>query len=93
MLEKKPWRRLWKTYCANQEYESIWSTSLAGEYRSRHQYVAGIDWGRTDHYTVTCVLDTTIKTLAHLNRFQDVPSDLQLNPVRWKLWVLFRQGD
>jgi phage FluMu gp28-like protein len=48
----------------------------------KHQYVAGVDWGRTDDYTVICVLDITTKTLAHLDRFRDVPFELQLNRVQ-----------
>ena len=42
-----------------------------------HQYVMGVDWGRTNDYTVCCVIDATTRTQVALERFTDVEYAIQ----------------
>lgn len=42
-----------------------------------HVYVGGIDWARSNDYTVFAVLDSTTKELAYLDRMTDTDYDLQ----------------
>lgn len=42
-----------------------------------HSYVFGVDWGRSNDYTVIAVLDTTTHELVYLERFNQVDYALQ----------------
>jgi phage FluMu gp28-like protein len=37
-----------------------------------HLYVAGVDWARTNDYTVICVIDATIGALVYMDRFNQI---------------------
>lgn len=43
-----------------------------------HQYVVGVDWGRSDDYTVITVIDLVERAVVHLDRFNQIDYTLQL---------------
>lgn len=47
-----------------------------------HSYVFGVDWARTNDYTVISVIDTTTKELCALDRFTGIGYELQLTRLR-----------
>jgi hypothetical protein len=42
-----------------------------------HQYVIGVDWGRTNDFTAICVIDATLMEQAALDRFSEIDYELQ----------------
>jgi hypothetical protein len=53
-----------------------------------HAYVIGVDWGRTHDATVITVLDTTLKAMAHLDRFTQTDYATQTTRLR-AIWERF----
>lgn len=47
-----------------------------------HQYVIGIDWGKTNDATVLSVFDVTAQTQAYLDRFTRIDYHVQMNALR-----------
>lgn len=47
-----------------------------------HEYVMGVDWGRTNDATVFAVLDTTLGHLVALDTMQDTGYDLQVGRLK-----------
>jgi Terminase large subunit, T4likevirus-type, N-terminal/Terminase RNaseH-like domain len=47
------------------------------EPQRRHQYVFGVDWGRTDDFTVVSVLDISVFEQVALDRFTDLDFEVQ----------------
>lgn len=45
---------------------------------SNHQYVMGVDWGKHNDFTVLSVIDLTTKSLASIDRFNQIDYQLQL---------------
>lgn len=43
-----------------------------------HQYVVGVDWGRSDDYTVITVIDLAERAVVYLDRFNQIDYTLQL---------------
>lgn len=43
-----------------------------------HEYVIGVDWGKLNDFTVLAVIDTTIKELAYLDRFNMIDYSVQM---------------
>ncbi len=48
----------------------------------QHTYIFGIDWGRSDDFTVVTVYDLTAKTLCHIDRYNHIDYNIQANRVR-----------
>lgn len=44
-----------------------------------HIYVAGVDWARTNDYTVICIIDATIGELVAMDRFNQIDYHTQTN--------------
>lgn len=42
-----------------------------------HEYVFGVDWGRHNDFTVITVLDTTTKSVVHIDRFTQIDYAIQ----------------
>jgi phage FluMu gp28-like protein len=42
-----------------------------------HQYVIGVDWGRTNDFTAICVIDATLMEQVALDRFSEIDYELQ----------------
>ncbi|MBI3942953.1 MAG: hypothetical protein HY326_08065 [Chloroflexi bacterium] len=42
-----------------------------------HEYVLGVDWGRTTDFTVFAVIDLTLNELVYLDRFNQIGYELQ----------------
>lgn len=53
-----------------------------------HQYVFGVDWGRSNDYTAIAVLDATVREIVHLERFNQVDYTIQRDRLRamWERW-------
>lgn len=47
-----------------------------------HGYVFGVDWGKYEDFTAISVLDTTTKTQAHLDRFNQIDYTLQVGRLK-----------
>lgn len=45
--------------------------------QSGHEYIMGVDWGRSSDYTVITTLDLTTKSMAAMDRFSQVDYNLQ----------------
>lgn len=67
--------------------DSVWT--LEGEKREfqeeridGHSYVAGVDWGRVNDFTVITVMDATLGEVAWVERFTGVGYDLQVEHLR-----------
>jgi hypothetical protein len=59
------------------------ATALAQERAiENHSYVFGVDWARTNDYTVISVIDSTTKELVALDRFTGIGYELQLMRLR-----------
>lgn len=54
-----------------------------------HQYVMGVDWGKHNDFTVLTILDVTERSLAALDRFNQIDYTLQLNRLK-ALYERFR---
>ena len=50
---------------------------IAREYDSVHQYVMGVDWARSNDFTVLAVFDLTARELVALDRFNQVQFAMQ----------------
>ena len=49
-----------------------------------HQYVMGVDWGRTNDFTAISVLDATLGEQVALDRFSDIDYEYQSERLhRW----------
>lgn len=48
----------------------------------QHAYIFGVDWGRSDDFTVVTVYDLTAKTLCHIDRYNHIDYNIQANRVR-----------
>jgi hypothetical protein len=49
-----------------------------------HQYVIGVDWGRTNDFTAICVIDATLQEQVALDRFSEIDYELQTERLhRW----------
>jgi hypothetical protein len=49
-----------------------------------HQYVIGVDWGRTTDFTAICVFDATLNQQVALDRFAQIDYELQTERLhRW----------
>lgn len=53
-----------------------------------HQYVIGVDWGRSYDATVFCVMDATTRSMAMLDRMTETAYNLQTGRLRG-LWERF----
>ena len=47
-----------------------------------HQYIAGVDWGRSADFTVITVIDVTAKAMVALDRFNQIDWSLQRGRLR-----------
>ncbi len=61
-----------------------------------HHYVAGVDWGRDNDYTVIVVIDTTTQTIVAMDRFNQIGWNLQRGRLkaiveRWKPDVIWAE--
>lgn len=54
-----------------------------------HEYVVGVDWGKFDDFTVFAVFDVTLRSLVHLERFNQLDYLIQLERLR-SLFLRFR---
>ena len=54
-----------------------------------HQYVVGIDWGRTDDFTVMSVVDATLQEQVLVDRFSQIEYELQTERLH-KIAALYR---
>lgn len=54
-----------------------------------HQYVMGVDWGKHNDWTVLALLDVTTKTMAALDRFNQIDYALQVQRLK-ALYERFR---
>lgn len=49
-----------------------------------HQYVVGVDWGRTTDFTAICIMDSTLQEQVALDRFSEIDYELQTERLhRW----------
>jgi hypothetical protein len=49
-----------------------------------HQYVIGVDWGRTTDFTAICIMDATLQEQVALDRFSEIDYELQTERLhRW----------
>lgn len=49
-----------------------------------HQYVIGVDWGRTTDFTAICIMDATLGEQVALDRFSEIDYELQTERLhRW----------
>jgi hypothetical protein len=49
-----------------------------------HQYVIGVDWGRTTDFTAICIMDASVQEQAALDRFSEIDYELQTERLhRW----------
>lgn len=48
----------------------------------QHTYIFGIDWGRSEDFTVVTVYDLTAKTLCHIDRYNHIDYNVQAGRVR-----------
>lgn len=46
------------------------------------QYVAGVDWGRSNDFTVFSVIDVAARSLVYLDRFTDIDYEIQTGRLR-----------
>lgn len=76
-----------------QEYMAIFLEDGAGVFRrvleaataaahdraqDGHQYVIGVDWGKTQDWTVIAVIDVTTRELVYMDRFNQIDYQIQL---------------
>lgn len=52
-----------------------------------HRYVFGVDWGRSNDYTVICVIDVNLQACVHIERFNQIDYVVQ----RGRLRVLYER--
>jgi phage FluMu gp28-like protein len=48
----------------------------------QHDYVFGVDWGRSKDFTVITVLDTTLNEVVAIDRFTQIDYDIQVNRLK-----------
>jgi hypothetical protein len=66
-------------------FRGVIQAATAQEQEARqegHSYVIGVDWGRTNDFTVLAVLDMTTKELVHLDRFNQIDYTIQVGRLR-----------
>jgi len=53
-----------------------------------HDYVFGVDWGRSLDYTVVTVLDATARAVVHVDRFNQIDYSVQRDRLKaaWEHW-------
>ena len=44
-----------------------------------HEYIVGVDWGKSNDFTVLSVIDTTTNELCHVDRFNQIDYAVQLS--------------
>lgn len=47
-----------------------------------HSYVIGVDWGKLNDFTVFCVIDTTLRSLVEIERFNQIDYAVQVGRLR-----------
>lgn len=58
------------------------ATSVTCEPESGHQYIFGVDWGRTNDFTVISVIDATDKRMVYLDRFNQIDYRIQVSRLK-----------
>lgn len=63
-----------------------------------HHYVFGVDWGRSNDYTVITVVDTTLRAVVHIDRMTGVDWHTQLGRLqalaeRFNPYVIHAEGN
>jgi hypothetical protein len=58
------------------------AASSDAETGQRYQYVIGVDWGKSNDFTVLAVLNTTLNALVHVDRFNQIDYALQTGRLR-----------
>lgn len=53
------------------------ATAKPQERNEGHQYVIGVDWGRSADFTVICVIDTQTRELVYMDRFNQIEYSVQ----------------
>jgi len=71
-------------------------SNLVTSPQAGHSYVAGVDWGRDNDYTVIVVIDATTQTMVAMDRFNQIGWSLQRGRLkamadRWKLDVIWAE--
>lgn len=55
---------------------------LIDKAEDKHQYVIGVDWGKSNDFTVLTVLDITNKAVCNLDRFNQIDYTVQVSRLR-----------
>lgn len=63
-----------------------------------HYYVFGVDWGRTNDFTVITVVDTTLRSVVHLDRMTGVDWNTQLSRLevlaaKFKPYIIYAESN
>lgn len=61
-------RRIMEAATAEEQYAHV----------GDHQYVLGVDWGKVNDFTVITVIDTTLRSLVQIDRFNQIDYTVQL---------------
>jgi hypothetical protein len=61
-------RRIMEAATAEEQYAHV----------GGHQYVLGVDWGKVNDFTVITVIDTTLRSLVQIDRFNQIDYAVQL---------------
>jgi hypothetical protein len=62
-------------------FRKVMEAATAEEQYARlgdHQYVLGVDWGKVNDFTVITVIDTTLRSLVCIDRFNQIDYTVQL---------------
>jgi len=84
-ISERTFRQEWDAEFVNWEgqvfrlVEDLSVVDIIDGARVGHEYVAGIDWGKLNDYTVLSVIDVTTKEQVYIDRFNSVDYSIQLN--------------
>jgi len=78
------------------EVRRVSTLSPTGEFMEGHRYVMGLDWGRSNDFTVVSVIDTTTHCQVALDRFNQIGWEVQRGRVKalvekWKPSVIIAE--